>query len=305
MGFVTGRDPIAMIYNLSSPILSTLKAELEGHGFQTMLTSSESINAGSLQDLTAQDFFVVPNATELSPSIHSAYQKYAVNGGNLILLGGPLPTMAVEAKVFSLNVMLSQEVYQMDNIVSIISPATGELVYATSLPWKGVSALAFEPEGAAIFDPLLQGLDHYNRAQGWIFSRTKHNNSLFGQASWLLCGVLTPSFYLNTDFFSNWLFPAMTSSRPRTALSPTHSLNHRQKQPRATSSTSMALITTVDGHLSYENGTRYFMVGSNFYRSARLYTLLVDTCSYSADAVPFATSLTLQPSPPISHVLAA
>eukprot|EP00045_Choanoeca_perplexa_P009073 m.85804 g.85804 ORF g.85804 m.85804 type:complete len:783 (+) comp14738_c0_seq2:107-2455(+) len=266
---VVHTSPVAIVYNTSTPALLPLTTALIKFGYTTILSNNKDINNGSLNALTKSDFFVVPDATQLSLDIHIAYQRYASTGGNIVILGGSPPTMALQAKYFSLNVMLDREVYQMTNTTFIKTVSGNETTYISSVPWQGVSALAFETEGDATYVPLLQGFDHYNRSQGWVFARMQHNSSRFGQATWLLCGISSPSFYTETDFLSTWLVPTMAEALNRSSKEVITTSFHPWSTPAKAVDSKLKPITIVNGHLSYSNGSRYFMVGSNFYRSFR------------------------------------
>lgn len=203
----------------------------------------------------------------------------------MVLLGGKPPLLNVSTNMLPINAMSPYEPLRLSDAVSMRVVPDQDMLPASTAPslmsrfaFDGVSAVGFvNPDNnSSFFVPVVAAVDAYNRSVGWVMSVVVYapdTHLPFAGGVWILSGVTSEAFFEDpAPLKSLATLLVHLDGTPLSALE----AKARDFMTRARQQAVDALTRTwpakpgpigVRGdHLFYSDGSRYFMLGGNYFR---------------------------------------
>lgn len=262
------------------------------------------------------DVLVLTSAPlQLTAEVAPAYFSFAQAGGHLVVLGGRPARLNITASFAALNLMDTYEPYRLRSAVSV-EPLPAATTVAGSPPptiagaVSGLSAIGFPRQGQSLFVPLMHAVDRHNRSTGWAFSAMINTGGPYNGSVWLLSGIREPAFLASPAFVATLVATLKTSaSRPNVLVDAATSFREDGLKAQRAAVAAMAVernaaspsppgfIKTGSAHSSSAgaaspsgspkgkgkhllyaaDGSRYFMLGGDYFRGMFNSSLNADT----------------------------
>jgi len=268
-----GTGPIKRLAERWIPVIEDAGLSAEMWTFET-LTQSEALTGSQPQTLILCDSRRFP-VTAFEPLL-SFLQK----GGDLVLLGGRPFSQAVERSdqgwqpsEESLVFRYAFDEYSVYELHSVIRVCDWEeqdwlpVRFAMDGSFTGFSAVGFTTPHESVYVPLLAAQDTCQRVLGWAGGLLLHHAGPFAGSQWALFGVEDRSFYEGPQFTTLLVSILKTfqgGSLLNRALEEEASC---EKEGLRLQSPPGAPLRIRDGHFTYPDGRRFFLVGVNFWSS--------------------------------------
>lgn len=238
---------------------------------------------------TDYDVLVLPNAPAFAAEAAPAYYNFAKAGGHIAVLGGRPPRLNITASFASLNLMDTYEPYHLKRAVSVepLPAATaicGSAPSSTAGAVSGLSAIGFARQGQSAFVPLLHAVDKHNRSVGWALSAMVHTGGPYNGSVWLLSGIKEHAFLSSPSFATTLATALAGGARSPSVISAAAATFQavglaaqkaavaaigaatRPSPPGFIKTGRPASTETDSKHLMYDDGSRYFMLGGDYFR---------------------------------------
>ncbi|HPA19761.1 MAG TPA: hypothetical protein PLU30_18575 [Verrucomicrobiae bacterium] len=188
-----------------------------------------------------------------------------------LTLGAVEPALAAAEKGLGfIDAFEDYDVYRLSGVERVTGHAAQDWL-PTDLdipgPVNGLSAVAFSFPGESTFVPLLAAKDAHDRIPGWAAGLLIHHDGRYRGSQWAIFGVEGESFYADAAM-------GRELARILEAFAGGALLERARAECAASAARTLGLtspgpprLSIRDGHFTYPDGRRFFIIGANFFNS--------------------------------------
>ena len=264
----------------TSAILASLSEKLNSPSIKSVVIGKDDLQGKNGSMFALYDCVLVRGDANLTKEDVEALHAFAKAGKELVFLGKvdfesivypnkdamrDLSSLSYFATAFFGDYMA----YDLEDVSSIKYYKQGYVKSSFDMEgsFSGTQATSAVFLKESVLVPLLKAKNKYGRDVGNVGSMTFHYNGPFAGGTWILFGVEQDSFYANPKF-SALLKDVLKSVSDKRNIRNISKKNlndpHRKIKIK---SPAMPKLTIKDGHFYKPDGSRFFIIGSNFFDS--------------------------------------